>query len=467
MTEKKTTSTMWGGRFQDGPSEAMQRFNACLDDDRRLAMEDIDGSIAHARMLGTTGIITAAEADQLIDGLEQVRRDIQDGNFTWDDALEDVHMNVEHHLRQKVGDVAGKLHTGRSRNDQVATDIRLYTRKWLGLLDTRLADLQRAFLGQARGNEEILMPGFTHLQIAQPISYAFYCMAYVEMFGRDRERLARARDLLNESPLGAAALAGTPHPINRRETAKELGFSHPARNALDAASSRDFALDVVGAASICATHISRYAEEVVLYATPQFGYVNVGDGYSTGSSIMPQKRNPDAAELLRAQVGKIAGAWTQLILTTKGLPLAYSKDLQETKRPLMDSLESLETALHILADMVRVMTIDPEAMARDAAKGFSTATDLADQLAKTGVPFREAHHIVGALVAHCEKAGLYLHEANLADAQQISPHITQAMLDGLTPLASIRAKQSEGSTHPDEVTRQISYWQARLSEKGT
>lgn len=461
MTQKDQNA-MWGGRFSEGPAEAMQRFNACLDEDKRLAMEDIDGSLAHAAMLGQQGILTAQEADAIAKGLETIRAEIIDGSFSWSEALEDVHMNVESRLRDLIGDAAGKLHTGRSRNDQVATDTKLYTRRRLDGLAQRLEDVQRAFLAQAKGNEATLMPGFTHLQIAQPISYGFYCLAYVEMFERDRQRILNARTVLNECPLGAAALAGTPHPIDRHTTAQALGFAHPARNALDAVSSRDFALEAVSAATICATHISRYAEEVVIYAAPQFGYFKVGDTYSTGSSIMPQKRNPDAAELLRAQVAPIAGAFSALTLATKGLPLAYAKDLQEVKKPLMEALDTLDIALDILARMILSTSVMPDAMARDADRGFSTATDLADQLAKAGTPFREAHHIVGALVAYAEDHNLTLAAIPLAAAQKVSDQITQVMLDGLTPAASIAAKQSEGSTNPEDVKQQIAYWDKRL-----
>lgn len=464
MTDDKTqkVSAMWGGRFDEGPTEAMLRFNTSIEEDKRLAMEDIDGSIAHASMLGETGILSDKETATLVDGLNQIRTEIKTGAFQWSLALEDVHMNVESRLREIVGEVAGKLHTGRSRNDQVATDFRLYTRRALDELDHILLRVQRAFLKQADGHEKTVMPGFTHLQIAQPISYGFYCLAYVEMFSRDRDRLRDARARLNESPLGAAALAGTPHPINRQTTAKALEFSRPCRNALDAVSARDFALEVTAALSICATHISRYAEEVVIYATPQFGYLKVSDAYSTGSSIMPQKRNPDAAELLRAKAGSVTGAYAALALTCKGLPLAYSKDLQDTKKPVIEALDTMGMALDILAKMVETTTPDPEAMGRDAGKGFATATDLADMLAMDGVAFRDAHHIVGALVAHAEERGITLAEIQIADAQKISPKITQSMLDRLTPTASLTAKRSEGSTHPDDVIAQIAWWHAHL-----
>ena len=456
------TNKMWGGRFRSGPAEAMERFNACLDDDKRLAMEDIAGSIAHARMLGDQRIIDPDEADQIIDGLARVREEVVAETFTWKPALEDVHMNVEARLRALIGEVAGKLHTGRSRNDQVATDMRLWTRAALHRCEAAARDVQRAFLAQAEGHEETVMPGFTHLQIAQPISYAHWCLAYVEMLGRDAGRLADACDRANESPLGAAALAGTPHPIDRRATAEALHFTGPMRNSLDAVSARDFALEAVGAAAVCAAHLSRLAEELVVFATPQFGYVTQSDAYSTGSSIMPQKRNPDAAELLRSKVGAITGAQVALLMQVKGLPLAYSKDLQETKRPLMDALDSLEECLEIAAGIVRTMTPNPEAMARDAGEGFATATDVADMLAKRGMAFRDAHHVVGALVALCEAEGCKLHALPLARAREVSDAITQDMLDGLTPLASLRRRTSEGGAGPQSVRAQVAWWRERL-----
>ncbi|WP_031554468.1 argininosuccinate lyase [Parvularcula oceani] len=457
------TNAMWGGRFRAGPAEAMTRFNACLEDDKRLALEDIAGSIAHARMLARQDMLSGDEADQIVDGLARVREEIVSESFVWSEALEDVHMNVESRLRELIGDVAGKLHTGRSRNDQVATDMRLWTRAALDRISGALRDAQAAFLSQAEGHEESVMPGFTHLQIAQPISYAQWCLAYVEMLGRDGGRIADARARLNESPLGAAALAGTPHPIDRPSTAEALHFERPMRNSLDAVSARDFALEAVGAASICAGHLSRLAEELVIFATPQFGYLRMSDEYSTGSSIMPQKRNPDAAELLRSKVGAIGGALVALTMQTKGLPLAYSKDLQETKRPLMDALDSLEECLEITAGMIRTMTPNPEAMARDAGEGFATATDVADMLAARGMPFRDAHHVVGALVAACEERGCKLHELPLNDAQGISPAITQDMLDSLTPLESLKRRTSEGGTSPGSVRGQIEYWRGALS----
>ena len=456
------TNAMWGGRFAGGPSALMERFNACLDDDARLATEDIAGSIAHAEMLGRTGIIDPDEADQIVEGLRQVREEIVSDAFEWKPALEDVHMNVEARLRDLIGEVAGKLHTGRSRNDQVATDMRLWTRAALRRCEEAARAAQSALLAQADGHAETVMPGFTHLQAAQPISYAQWCLAYIEMLERDAGRLADARRRLNESPLGAAALAGTPHPIDRQDTAAALRFERPMRNSLDAVSARDFALEAVCAASVCGVTLSRLAEELVLFATPQFGYLRVSDAFSTGSSIMPQKRNPDAAELLRGKAGMLAGAFTQLLVTAKGLPLAYSKDLQETKRPLMDALDTLEECLDVTAAMVRALTPQPAAMARDAGAGFSVATDIADMLAMRGLPFREAHHVTGALVALCEARGCQLNELPLDAAREVCDRIDAEMLASLTPEDSLGRRTSEGGTAPVRVREQIAFWKDRL-----
>lgn len=440
----------------------MERFNECLDDDRRLAQEDIAGSLAHAAMLEKVGILTSDEAGQISDGLHAIGKEIEEGRFEWKAALEDVHMNIESRLRDLIGDAAGKLHTGRSRNDQVATDMRLWTRAALDRCADAVKDVQRSFLQQAEGHEAVLMPGFTHLQIAQPITYAHWCLAYVEMMERDLGRLSDARARLNTSPLGAAALAGTPHPIDRQQTADALGFSEPMRNSLDAVSARDFAFEAVAAASAAAIHLSRLAEELVVFCTPQFGYLKMSDSFSTGSSIMPQKRNPDAAELLRGKSGAIIGALNAIAMQAKGLPLAYSKDLQETKPPLMDALDSLEECLVITAQMVATMTPVPARMEEDASKGFATATDLADALVEQGTAFRDAHHIVGALVAIAEDKGLMLHEVPLGDAQGVSPLVTQDMLDGLTPEASIRRRKSLGAAQPDMVGTELRRWQAKL-----
>ncbi|GGY56602.1 argininosuccinate lyase [Parvularcula lutaonensis] len=443
MTSDKK-NPLWGGRFAAGPAEAFQRFGHSLDADLKLWREDIEGSKAHARMLGATGIITEEDAKTLVRGLDQVSGEIEEGNFEWSVALEDVHMNIEARLREIVGEVAGKLHTGRSRNDQVATDLRLWTRAALDRCAAAVREVQKAFLHQAEQGHDALMPGFTHLQIAQPVTYAHHCLAYIEMLERDRLRLLSAREHLNESPLGAAALGGTPHPIDREMTAKALGFARPMANSLDAASARDFCLEAVSAATICGVTLSRYAEEVVTFSSAPFGYWKCSESFSTGSSIMPQKRNPDAAELIRAKVGRLAGAFTALTLQTKGLALAYAKDMQETKPVTMDALETLEATLVITAGMVREMTINRDRMAEDAGAGYATATDLADSLAKDGMPFREAHEVVGRLVALCEEKGCTLSEAPLDEARKISPLLTEERLAALTPEASVRGKKSAG-----------------------
>ncbi|MEM1381197.1 MAG: argininosuccinate lyase [Pseudomonadota bacterium] len=435
---------MWGGRFSGGPAELFQAFGHSLDADLKLWREDIEGSVAHAQMLGRQGIISEAEAEEIVRGLGQVADEIESGAFEWSEALEDVHMNVEARLRALIGDVAGKLHTGRSRNDQVATDLRLWVRAALDRCAEGVRELQRAFLHQADSGHDALMPGFTHLQIAQPVTYAHHCLAYIEMLERDRKRLLAARAHLNESPLGAAALGGTPHPIDRESTAKALGFDRPMGNSLDAASARDFCLEAVSAASICGVTLSRYAEEVVTFASPPFGYWKPSESFSTGSSIMPQKRNPDAAELIRAKVGRLAGAFTALTLQTKALPLAYAKDMQETKPVTMEALETLEATLTICAGMVREMSINKGRMAEDAGRGFSTATDLADSLAMQGIPFRDAHDIVGRLVALCEAKGCTLSNAPAEEAAAISPLLTPERLAALTPEASVAGKKSTG-----------------------
>ncbi|MEM9810816.1 MAG: argininosuccinate lyase [Pseudomonadota bacterium] len=458
MTQE--ANPLWGGRFKGGPAAMFERFGHSLDADIKLWREDIEGSQAHARMLGRQGIISEAEATTLTQGLDQVAAEIEAGSFTWSEALEDVHMNVEARLREIVGDVAGKLHTGRSRNDQVATDLRLWMRRALGRCIVEVEACQKAFLTQADTGHDAMMPGFTHLQIAQPITYAHHCLAYVEMLERDRKRLKAAQTHLNESPLGSAALAGTPHPIDRESTANELGFDRPMANSLDGASARDFCLEAVAAASICGVTISRYAEEVVTYSSPPFGYLQCSESFSTGSSIMPQKRNPDAAELLRAKVGRLAGAFNALTLQTKALPLAYAKDLQETKPVAMEALETLEATLMIMAGMVSEMTINKTRMAEDAGRGYSTATDLADSLAMAGMPFREAHEVVGRLVALAEGKGLTLSEVPGEEAAAISPLVTPERLASLTPEASIAGKKSAGS--PAFTKEAAVSWKERL-----
>ncbi|MEE3094169.1 MAG: argininosuccinate lyase, partial [Pseudomonadota bacterium] len=398
-----SSNTMWGGRYAAGPAEIMERINASIDFDQRLYAQDIAGSKAHCRMLVEQDIIAAADGDAILSGLDSILQDIESGSFDFKTALEDIHMNVEAALAEKIGEPAGRLHTGRSRNDQVATDFRLWTRDAIDTIDGQLQDLQRALIETAEQHAETVMPGFTHLQPAQPVTFGHHLLAYVEMVGRDRGRFADARGRVNESPLGAAALAGTAFPIDRLATAAALGFDRPMANSLDAVSARDFTLEFLAAGSIAATHLSRLAEEIVIWASPQFGFVKLSDAFSTGSSIMPQKRNPDAAELARAKVGRILGAFTALCVVMKGLPLAYGKDMQEDKEPTFDATDSLSLAIAAMAGMVDDLEANPDAMRAALDAGFPTATDLADWLVRElGLPFRDAHHATGRIVSMAE-----------------------------------------------------------------
>ena len=415
---KKTANTMWGGRFAAGPDAIMEAINASIGFDRRLAAQDIEGSCAHAAMLAATGILSNKDAKAIRKGLLTVLSEIESGTFTFSTALEDIHMNVEGRLKELVGEAAGRLHTARSRNDQVATDFRLWVRDQLDAADGALAALMRALLGQAEAGADWVMPGFTHLQVAQPVTWGHHMLAYVEMLARDRSRFADARVRMNESPLGAAALAGTSFPIDREMTAEALGFDRPASNSLDAVSDRDFALDFLSAASITAMHLSRLAEELVIWSSAQFRFVALSDRFATGSSIMPQKKNPDAAELVRAKIGRILGALVGLFTVMKGLPLTYSKDMQEDKEQVFDAADSLMLALAAMEGMVRDMSADRAALAAAAGAGFSTATDLADWLVRElGLPFREAHHVTGELVALAENKGCDLADLALAEMQ--------------------------------------------------
>jgi argininosuccinate lyase len=392
-------NSMWGGRFAEAPDAVMGEINASIDFDQALAAQDIAGSRAHARMLADQGIITAADAGEIVAGLDGIATEIADGRFHYSRALEDIHMNIEARLKDLIGEPAGRLHTARSRNDQVATDFRLWVRDAIDEVDQQLHGLQCALAEKAEIHAGAVMPGFTHLQSAQPITFGHHLLAYVEMLSRDRGRFADARRRLNESPLGAAALAGTSFPIDRRATATALGFDRPCANSLDAVSDRDFALEALAAASIAAVHLSRFAEEIVLWSTAQFGFITLSDRWTTGSSIMPQKRNPDAAELVRAKTGRIVGALTALLVVMKGLPLAYSKDMQEDKEQVFDALPALSLCLAAMTGMVRDMAPNLQAMRDAAASGFSTATDLADWLVReAGLPFRDAHHVTGRIV---------------------------------------------------------------------
>jgi len=455
---------MWGGRFGSGPDAIMEAINASIDFDRRLAKQDIDGSRAHAAMLAARGIITGKDAEAIREGLLTVLSEIEDGNFAFSTELEDIHMNVEARLKELIGDPAGRLHTGRSRNDQVAVDFRLWVRDQCDAAQEALTGLMRALLDQAEQGADWVMPGFTHLQTAQPVTWGHHMMAYVEMFSRDRARFVDARRRMNESPLGAAALAGTPFDIDREMTAEALGFDAPMANSLDAVSARDFALEFLSAASICAVHLSRLAEELVIWSSAQFRFVAMSDKWSTGSSIMPQKRNPDAAELLRAKVGRIFGANVALMTVMKGLPLAYSKDMQEDKEQVFDAADTLMLGLAAMAGMVADMTARPENLRAAAATGFSTATDLADWLVRElGLPFREAHHVTGALVAEAESRGCDLPDLPLDVMQNCHDGITAAIFDVLGVDNSVRSRMSYGGTAPDRVRDQIARWKEALS----
>ncbi len=463
MTEK-TSNQMWGGRFAAGPDAIMEAINASIGFDKRMAAQDIAGSRAHAAMLAATGIVSDKDAEAMREGLLTVLSEIDGGTFAFSAALEDIHMNVEARLKEIIGEPAGRLHTGRSRNDQVATDFKLWVRDQLDAVETGLLALMRALVAQAEAGADWVMPGFTHLQVAQPVTWGHHMMAYVEMFGRDLGRVRDARARMNECPLGAAALAGTSFPIDREMTAKELGFDRPAANSLDAVSDRDFALEFLGAASICAMHLSRMAEELVIWSSAQFRFVTLSDRFSTGSSIMPQKKNPDAAELIRAKIGRIFGANVALMTVMKGLPLAYSKDMQEDKEQVFDAADNLMLALAAMEGMVRDMTANREVLEAAAATGFSTATDLADWLVRVlGMPFRDAHHVTGALVAMAEQQGCDLPELSLADMQSVHGEITQSVYDVLGVHNSVASRTSYGGTAPDRVREQIARWKESLT----
>ncbi len=454
---------MWGGRFAAGPDAIMEAINASIGFDRRLAPQDIAGSRAHAAMLAATGILSNSDAEAIREGLLTVLSEIEGGSFGFSTALEDIHMNVEARLKDIVGEPAGRLHTARSRNDQVATDFRLWVRDQADAADAGLAALMRALLAQAEAGADWVMPGFTHLQTAQPVTWGHHMLAYVEMFACDRGRLRDARARMNECPLGAAALAGTSFPIDREMTARELGFDRPCANSLDAVSDRDFALEFLAAASICAMHLSRLAEELVIWSSAQFRFVAMSDRFSTGSSIMPQKKNPDAAELIRAKIGRIFGANVALMTVMKGLPLAYSKDMQEDKEQVFDAADTLMLALAAMEGMVRDMAANRDALETAAASGFSTATDLADWLVRElGLPFREAHHVTGRLVAVAEAAGRDLPDLTLEEMRSVHEGIREDVFDVLGVHNSVASRRSYGGTAPEQVRAQVARWKERL-----
>lgn len=455
---------MWGGRFSAEPGELMQAINVSIEFDQRLAAQDIRGSKAHAAMLAAQGIITQDDYAAIDQGLDEILVELQDGTFPFSRELEDIHLNVESRLKDKIGEAAGRLHTGRSRNDQVATDFRLWVRDYLDGFDGQLETLMKALLEQAALNTDTIMPGFTHLQSAQPVTFGHHMLAYLEMFSRDRARFKDCRKRMNESPLGAAALAGTPYPIDRNKTAAALGFDCPMANSLDAVSARDFALEALSAASICATHLSRLSEEIVIWTSAQFQFISLTDAFTTGSSIMPQKRNPDAAELVRAKTGRILGALTSLTMVMKGLPLAYSKDMQEDKEPVFDAFDALALGLGAMAGMIADMSPNKDRLADAAGAAYSTATDLADWLVRElSMPFREAHHVTGTIVAMAERQGKTLDAMALTDMQTVEARITDGVYDVLSPLASASSRTSYGGTAPTEVARQVRRWQAILS----
>jgi len=447
---------MWGGRFAEGPAAVMREINASLPFDKRLWKQDIAGSIAHAKMLGAQGILSAEDAAVIVEGLEAVASDYAKGELPSDLALEDIHMASESRLAEKIGPVAGRLHTARSRNDQVATDFRLWVRDAIDEASAGLKGLQKALLARAADHADAVMPGFTHLQSAQPVTLGHHLMAYHEMVARDRSRLADARARMNVSPLGSAALAGTGFPIDRTMTARALGFDAPMKNSLDGVSDRDFALDYLMAATQIALHLSRLAEEFIIWASQPFGFISLPDAYSTGSSIMPQKRNPDAAELVRGHAGRIMGCMNALCVTMKGLPLAYSKDMQDDKPPVFEAHDLLGLSITAMTGMVETTTFRTERMRLMAEAGFATATDLADWLVRVaGVPFREAHHITGRAVKLAEERGVALWDLPPDALAGIDPRINASVLDVLSVDASVRSRTSFGGTAPDEVRRRI------------
>ncbi|MAF62561.1 MULTISPECIES: argininosuccinate lyase [Sphingomonadales] len=455
---------MWGGRFAAGPSDVMRAINASIPFDKALWRQDIDGSLAHVAMLGAQGIIPAEDAEAITQGLKQIAEEYAANGVAEDWALEDIHMHVEARLSELIGPAAGRLHTARSRNDQVATDFRLWVRDACDAADAALKALQTALVDRAESHVDAIMPGFTHLQIAQPVTLGHHLLAYYEMFARDRDRFASARARMNQCPLGSAALAGTGFPIDRDATAKALGFDRPTANSLDAVSDRDFALDYLNAAAQCALHLSRLAEEFIIWASQPYGFVKLPDSFSTGSSIMPQKRNPDAAELVRGHAGRIIGCQTALMVTMKGLPLAYSKDMQDDKPPVFECEGLLMLSLAAMTGMVAETGFDTAAMRKATERGFATATDLADWLVRqAGIPFREAHHITGAVVKLAEGKGVALDALALDELQAIDPRISQAVYPALSVDASVASRNSYGGTAPDQVRHQVARARAALA----
>jgi argininosuccinate lyase len=459
-----SANQQWGGRFAEGPSAIMAAINASIGFDRKMWRQDIQGSLAHAAMLAHVGIISAEDEAAIRTGLAKIAARIEAGDFPFDDALEDIHMNIEARLTETIGEAGKRLHTGRSRNDQVALDVRLWVRDAIDGLSEQIKDVMRALVARAEEHAGSVMPGFTHLQPAQPVTFGHHMLAYVEMLSRDLSRLADCRARLNESPLGAAALAGTGFAIDRHMTAKALGFDRPMRNSLDAVASRDFAAEFLFCSAMCSVHLSRLAEEIVIWTNPYFGFVKLSDAFTTGSSIMPQKRNPDAAELVRGKTGRVFGALIGMLTVMKGLALTYFKDMQEDKEGIFDAAENLTLTLAATAGMVRDMKPQTERLATAAGAGFSTATDLADWLVRSlKMPFRDAHHVTGTLVAKAEARGVDLSGLTLAEMQAVEPRITQGVFDVLTVEASVRSRTSYGGTAPANVAAMAAEWKAKLA----
>ena len=455
-SEKPAQNSMWGGRYAGGPAAIMTAINASIGFDHKLAAQDIAGSLAHAAMLGKQGILGAEDVAAITKGLEAIRADVAAGRFAFSETLEDVHMNIESRLTDAIGEAGRRLHTARSRNDQVATDFRLWVRDALDYLGAKLKEMQAVLIAQAEKHADTIMPGLTHFQVAQPVSFAHHLMAYVEMLGRDRSRVRDARARMNESPLGAAALAGTPWPIDRQHTATSLGFAAPMANSLDAVSDRDFVLDYLFAASTIAVHLSKLAEEIILWMNPQFGFVALSDKLTTGSSIMPQKRNPDAAELVRGKAGRVFGVLVQMLTLLKALPLTYAKDMQEDKEQTFMVAETMDLSLSAMIAMVQDLEARPEAMRKAAMQGFSTATDLADWLARElKMPFRDAHHVTGRIVRMAEQLRCELSELDLPAMQEIEPRINSSIFNVLTVEASVASRTSFGGTSPLRVKEAI------------
>jgi len=458
-----SSNKMWGGRFATGPAEIMREITPSIDFDKRMAREDLAGSRAHVRMLGNEGIIPKEDVSAILLGLDQIEKELKSGEFVFKRELEDIHLNIEARLAEIIGPAAGRLHTARSRNDQVVTDFRLWVRGACERADAGLLALQKALFAQAEKHTATIMPGFTHMQVAQPVTFGHHLLAYVEMLGRDQGRFTDARKRLNECPLGAAALAGTSFPIDRDATSHALGFTRPMRNSMDAISARDFALEYLAACTICAVHLSRLAGELVQWSTPAFGFVKLSDAFTTGSSIMPQKRNPDAAELIRGKTGRVLGDFVALATVVKGLVLTYGTDLQEDKERVFDAADTLELSLAAMAAMVADLTAQPEKMRAAALPGYPTATDLADWVVRVlKKPFREAHHIAGSIVKLAEDKGVRLDELSLAEMQSVDSAITEDVFKVLSLESSVNSRMSLGGTAPARVSEQLFIWREKL-----